>query len=381
MPNPYVQTPSSLLSLALYFLKLGSLGFGGPIALTAAMREDLVEKRKWFTEEAFEQGMTLSQLAPGPLAAQMAIYFGWAHSGTAGATLIGLIFVLPSFLIVLVLALLYMEYGRLDWLLKVFYGVGAAVIAVIALGAWKLCKKTLKKDRVLWTFALLNTAVTAITGAEILWVFLLSGLAVMAVKTNLSALQRLPMIFPLWMVTGMSGPAAPDTLWSLFIFFMKAGSFVFGSGLAIVPFLHGGVVEQYQWLNEKQFLDAVAVAMITPGPVVITVAFIGFLVAGFSGACIAAAGTFIPCYLFTVIPAPHFSKWAKNRYVHAFVTGVTTAAVGAIGGAVIVLGRNALVDTTAALLCLAAFAAILKFRIPEPLVILSAGMLGWVAKG
>lgn len=337
---------------------------------------DLVVKRNWFTERAFNEGMTLSQLAPGPLAAQLAIYFGWAHSGVRGATLVGLAFILPSFLIVLLLSLLYVKFGSLPWIAKAFYGIGASVIAIIVLGAWKLSQKPLKKDKLLWIIATINAIVTAYTGAEILWVFLLSGLVVMAYRTRLYKSKIIPIIFPTWFfIDATSAPASTETLTTVLLFFLKAGTFVFGSGLAIVPFLHGGVVTEYQWLNEKQFLDAVAVAMITPGPVVITVTFIGFLVAGFSGAILAALGTFIPCYLFTIIPAPHFSKWAKNSYVHEFVTGVTTAAVGAIGGAAFILGKAAITDFVTAAICFTSFMAIQRIKNAEPIVIIVVGIL------
>ncbi|MCK6597027.1 MAG: chromate transporter [Bdellovibrionaceae bacterium] len=374
--NNLVDKKSSLKELITYFLKLGTVGFGGPIALTASMNEDLVVKRNWFTERAFSEGMTLSQLAPGPLAAQLAIYFGWAHSGIRGATLVGLAFILPSFLIVILISLLYVKFGSLPWLAKAFYGIGASVIAIILLGTWKLSQKTLKKDKLLWVIASINAIVTAYTGAEILWVFLLSGLVVMAYRMKLYKSKIIPIIFPTWFFIGASSsPASHDTLTTILLFFLKAGAFVFGSGLAIVPFLHGGVVTEFQWLTEKQFLDAVAVAMITPGPVVITVAFIGFLVAGLGGAILAALGTFIPCYLFTIIPAPHFSKWAKNSYVHEFVTGVTTAAVGAIGGAAFVLGKGAIIDSATAAICIISFMAIHRIKLAEPIVILAVGIL------
>jgi chromate transporter len=170
-------------------------------------------------------------------------------------------------------------------------------------------------------------------------------------------------------------------LWTLFTYFGSAGLFVFGSGLAIVPFLHGGVVQQHQWLTERQFLDAVAVALITPGPVVITVAFIGYLVAGAFGAAAAAAGVFAPVYLITIWLAPHYDRLKTNAHVRAFVDGVTAAATGAIAGAAFVLGRRALVDGPTILL--AAITLILLFKarkIPEPLLILAAGVVGIALK-
>lgn len=164
-------------------------------------------------------------------------------------------------------------------------------------------------------------------------------------------------------------------------FFTKAGAFVFGSGLAIVPFLYGGVVKEYQWLSEQQFLDAVAVAMITPGPVVITVGFIGYLVAGLPGACVAAVATFLPCYLFTVIPAPYFKKYGKNLAIKAFVDGVTAAAIGAIIGAVLVLGKRSLIDVSTWLIALITLVVLIRFKkVKEPWLILAAALIGLILK-
>src|SRR3989442_1334068 len=269
--------------MVLYFLRLGTLGFGGPIALVGYMQTDLVEDRKWVSSEEYFEGLAFSQLCPGPLAAQLAKYLGWMHSGTLGATLTGAAFVLPSFLMVL-------------------------------------------------------------------------GL-----------------------FTGLLGPASAGTMATLFLFFLKAGAFVFGSGLAIVPFLYGGVVGKFHWLTERQFLDAVAVAMITPGPVVITSGFIGYLVAGFAGACVAALGTFLPCYAFVVIAAPAFRKYGKRPAIAAFVKGVTAAAIGAITGAVIILGRRTIIDIPTVLLALVTLALLWRWKkIPEPFIVLGAAVIGLV---
>ena len=370
--------PCSLSQLLLYFLRLGTLGFGGPIALTGYMQHDLVEERGWITKEDYLEGLALSQLAPGPLAAQLAIYIGWVRFGVLGATLVSVAFVLPSFLMVIALAVLYMRYGGLPWMQGAFYGIGAAVIAIIARSAYKLTRSTLGKDYLLWALFLISAVVTAWTESEIVWLFLLAGLVALAVRTLGRGSQVASLlVIPPWLFSGLQGPASDSTLSRLFWYFAEAGAFVFGSGLAIVPFLHAGVVNQFGWLNDRQFLDAVAVAMITPGPVVITVAFIGYLVAGPIGATVAALGTFLPCYLFVVIPAPYFRKYAKNLYVHAFVAGVTAAATGAIAGAAFVLGRRAIFDLGTVLIAVATLVILLKTKkIPEPAVIVLAGVIG-----
>ncbi len=376
-----------LKDLALYFLRLGALGFGGPIALVGYMQRDLVEDRKWISKEDYAEGLALAQLSPGPLAAQLSIYLGWVKGGILGSNVVGVAFILPSFLMVVALAILYLHYGGLPWMRGVFYGVGAAVIAVIARSAVKLVRMTLGKDRLLWVFFTVSALVTVWTQSEIVWVFLACGAASVLVKSPPNILKTrgaslLVAGWPAALFAGLHGLAPAGTLWKIAWYFTKAGAFVFGSGLAIVPFLYGGVVKDFQWLNDRQFLDAVAVAMITPGPVVITVGFIGYLVAGPAGAVVAALGTFLPCYLFTVVPAPFFHRSGQNPRIKALVEGVTAAATGAIAGAAIVLGRRAIVDFPTALIASVTLVLLVKAKkIPEPILILAAGIVGLILGG
>lgn len=302
----------TLRQLLLYFLRLGALGFGGPVALAGYMRRDLVDTRQWITEADYKEGLALAQLAPGPLAAQLAIYLGYVHYRIVGATLVGLAFVLPSFLMVVALGWAYVRFGGLTWMQSVFYGVGAAVIGIIAISAHKLTTKSVGKDKLLWAVYLLLAAVTVVTESEVAWLFVAAGVLVWFWRAPPRWLRQGRMnavaVAPVAAASSLLGTMDSSLLSQLGAFFAKAGAFVFGSGLAIVPFLYGGVVTEHHWLNEKQFVDAVAVAMITPGPVVITVGFIGYLVAGLPGACVAALGTFLPCYLFTILPAPYFKS-------------------------------------------------------------------------
>jgi chromate transporter len=307
-------TPYTLWQLVRYFLRLGTLGFGGPVALVGYMQRDLVEQRAWIAEADYKEGLALAQLCPGPLAAQLAMYLGYIRYRMLGATLVGLAFIWPSFLMVVALGWLYTLYGGLPWMQAVFYGVGASVIGIIAQSAYKLTTRTIGRD---------------------------------------------------WL------------LWALFTFFVFAGAFVFGSGLAIIPFLYGGVVQGHHWLTDRQFVDAVAVAMITPGPVVITSGFIGFLVAGFAGAAVAALGTFLPCYVFVVAAAPAFRKYGKRPAIAAFVKGVTAAAIGAITGAVVVLGRRTIIDIPTIVLALVTLLLLWRWKkLPEPLIVLGAAVIG-----
>src|SRR6266852_4490620 len=363
-----------------YFLRLGTLGFGGPIALAGNMHKDLVEQRRWISQQDYVEGLAFSQLSPGPLAAQLAMYLGWVRAGSLGATLTGVVFVLPSFLMVMVLAGLYVHYGTLPWIQGVFYGIGAAVIAIIARSAYKLVRSTLKKDWLLWTLFAVLAVTTAWKESEIVWLFLLCGLVSMFIKAPLR-FERLHRAAPAFaglgkLFTGALGPATAATVGTLFLFFLKAGAFVFGSGLAIVPFLYGGVVGKFHWLTERQFLDAVAVAMITPGPVIITAGFIGYLVAGAIGAVLAALAVFAPPYLIVIAGAPYYRRFAKNLQVKAFVQGVTAAAVGAIAGAAFILGRRSLIDLPTVSIAVATFGLLSFKKIPEPVLILAAGIAG-----
>lgn len=383
MPTPPdVLQPCSMRDLVLYFLRLGTLGFGGPIALAGAMQRDLVEQRRWISPQDYVEGLALAQLAPGPLAAQLAIYLGWVRGGFWGGTLVGVAFILPSFLMVLALSALYVRFGGLAWMQGAFYGIGAAVIALIGRSAWKLTRLTLGRDRLLWALFALAGLVTAWTEQEVVWLFLASGLLVLGVRTVRPAATALAWLPGLpWLVRGLDGAADGALLWRIGVVFAEAGAVVFGSGLAIVPFLRGTVVGEHRWLTDQQFLDAVAVAMITPGPVVITVAFIGYLVAGPLGAGVAALGVFLPCWGLVVGPAPWFRRHARNPRVHAFVDGVTAAATGAIAGAAFVLGRRAIVDGPTVAVAAATLAILVRFKkVPEPLVILGAGLAGFVLR-
>ena len=372
------ETPR-LKEFVLYFLRLGTFGFGGPIALTGYMQRDLVERRGWVSERDYKEGLTLAQLAPGPLAAQLAIYLGWSRAGVWGATLVGLAFVAPSLVMVLALSAAYVRFGGLPWMQGVFYGIGAAVIAIIAQSALKLTRITLGRDKLLWMVFGISALVTAWSESEIFTLFIAAGVVTVLVREVARSRGWAAVVLPLpvWIAPALLGQPAADLLWRIFLYFGQASLVVFGSGLAIIPFLHGGVVQQFQWLTERQFLDAIAVSMITPGPVVITVAFIGYLVAGLAGSLAAALGMFLPTYLAVVLAAPYYRRFAENLRVHAFVDGVTAAAIGAIAGAAFVLGKRALVDLPTVVIAVVVFGIMrITKKIPDPLLIALAGIAG-----
>jgi chromate transporter len=365
----------SLVRFVGYFLRLGTFGFGGPIALAGHMQQDLVDDRHWISKQDYLEGLALAQLAPGPLAAQLAIYLGYVRNGILGATAVAIAFVLPSFLMVLALSAAYVRYGGLSWMQAIFYGIGASVIAIIARSAYKLTKLTLGKDKLLWGIFVVLAVTTAWTSREIVWLFLVAGVVALLIKAMPTKAQVVTVrssigLFTLPTLSGATG------LFGIFLYFAKAGMFVFGSGLAVVPFLYGGVVQEHHWLTDRQFVDAVAVAMITPGPVVITVAFIGYLVAGISGATAAAVGIFFPVYLVVVLLAPSYKRWAKNPQLNAFVRGVTAAATGAIAGAVIVLARRSIYDVPTLMIAVVTFGVLIRWKVPEPILIACAAAAG-----
>ena len=369
----------SLWQLVVYALKLGTIGFGGPVALIGYMYRDLVETRRWISEADYKEGLTLAQLMPGPLAAQLAIYLGYVHYRVRGATLVGIAFVAPSFLMVVALGWLYQRFGGLSWMQAVFYGVGAAVIGIIAISAYRLTTKNIGRDRLLWAIYLVSAALTAITAREVVWIYLGAGILVWLLRAPPATPLAPGSVNALTLAAPMAGSVDWPLLAQLGAFFAKAGALVFGSGLAIVPFLYGGVVAEHHWLNEQQFIDAVAVAMITPGPVVITVGFIGYLIAGLPGALTAAIATFLPCYLFTVLPAPYFKKYGKRPAIVAFVNGATAAAIGTIAGSVIVLGRRSVIDLPTLALALGTALLLMNLKkLPEPLIVLGAALIGLV---
>ncbi|HEX8969480.1 MAG TPA: chromate efflux transporter [Chloroflexota bacterium] len=381
-PEALAPRREGLLPLAGYFLKLGTIGFGGPVALVGYMHRDLVERRRWVAEETYRLALALAQIMPGPLAAQCAIALGYFEHGLLGASLIGLTFVLPSFIMVVALSIAYVAFGGLWWMQALFYGIGAAVIAIIAIAAYKLSRSTNKRDPLLWGIFAGLAIITVLSRAELAAFFVVAGLLVMLVKAPPAWLPKMSRAAPsLFAMSALQvAPAAADVsngvLLDILLFFTKAGAFVFGSGLAVVPFLYQGVVQDFHWLNEQQFTDAVAVAMITPGPVVITVAFIGYLVAGLPGASLAAIGIFLPVFLPVAVLSPWFKRHRDNAQLKAFVQGATAAATGAITGSVVILGQRSIFDLPTAIVGLVSLGVLWRFKLHEPIVVAAAGLVG-----
>lgn len=405
-----------LRRLLRYFLVLGSTGFGGPIATVGYMQRDLVERRGWIDREEFLNGVALGQTMPGPLAAQVTMWCGFLERGARGALATAVAFIAPSFLFVLGVAVLYVRFSGLPVVQAVFYGVAPGVMAIIAIAAYKLARLTNRRDARLWAISAVLAVVTAVTGAEIAVLFIGAGLLMIlidarpafptprrrrdatadvqaapspAVEPPVGRPRQAGRWWPAPRRLGAGAAAvlgagvpvgllalAGGTLLALALFFLKTGAFTFGSGLAIVPFLREGVVAQHHWLTSRQFLDAVAMGLITPGPVVITATFIGYLTAGLAGALVATVAIFIPIYLGVVLPGPWFVRHKDNRQVKAFVNGATAAAAGALSGAVVVLTRQVMVDWITVAIGVLTLAVLLRFKVKEPYVVLACAAVG-----
>ncbi len=375
--------PPGFAAYLRYFLGLGTWGFGGPIASVGYMQRDLVERRGWLGEAEFLDGVALGQTMPGPLAAQVVMWVGFLRKGWAGALATAAAFIAPSFLLVLAVAVIYARYSGLAIVQSLFYGIAPAVMAIIAIAAWKLARLTNRRDTRLWVTSAVLAVVTAVSGAEIAVLFIAAGLLMIALDAPPRWLRRSGPagLLPAAALARAAAPwvtltASAGVLVSLGLFFLKAGAFIFGSGLAIVPFLREGVVAQHHWLTSRQFIDAVAMGLITPGPVVITATFIGYLAAGLPGALIATAAIFIPIYLGVTVPGRWFIRHRDHPQIKAFVKGATAAAAGAIAGAVIVLGRQIIIDVPTTAIALFSLGLLLWRKIPEPVLVALGAIAG-----
>jgi chromate transporter len=369
-----------------YFLGLGTWGFGGPIASVGYMQRDLVERRAWLSRQDFLDGVALGQAMPGPLAAQVVMWLGFLRARVLGAFAASIAFIAPSFVLVLSVAVIYSRYQGSQLVQALFYGIAPAVMAIIAIASYKLARLTNLRDWRLWTISFVLALVTALTGAEIALLFIAAGLLMIGLDARPRWLRRRARpstlaVVPVPAVAGlavkaMGSAVGAGPLLTLAWFFIKAGALTFGSGLAIVPFLHDGVVHQHHWLTDSQFLDAVAMGLITPGPVVITATFVGYLAAGWTGAIVATVAIFTPIFLGVVIPGPWFIRHRGNVQIQAFVKGATAAAAGAIAGAVVVLARQTITDWPTVAIALVTLAVLLRWKIREPYVVAAGAVIG-----
>jgi len=370
-----------IVDLVRYYLRLGALGFGGPVALCGQMEKELVAERQWLTKDEFRDGIAVCQSLPGPLAIQVGIYVSYLRGGFWGAWAGGWAFILPNFIIVSTLGALYVHFGGLSPVRAIFYGVSPAVIALILHSCYRLAKLGME-DFIQWVIAGTCLIVTVALQAEVALLFIVSGIIGILYYGTVFRARRvpsLPLLAAVPLGVGASGSMSDSILGKLLVFFLKAGSLTFGSGLVIVPFLEKGLVQQTGWLDERQFLVAVAMGMLSPGPVVITATFVGYLVAGFWGSFVSTVGIFLPSFLFVLIVAPILIRHRANRDVQGFVKGAYAAAIGTILGASILLGKIAIGDWLTALIGLLSLVALTRWKISNPVLIVVTAVIGLIA--
>jgi chromate transporter len=370
----------SLAEVTTYFLRLGLLGFGGPVALVGQMERELVAEKGWLSKEQMREAIAICQSLPGPLAIQVGIYISYLRAGFWGAWAGGWAFIFPNFVIVAALGALYVYFGDLKPVTGIFYGVSPAVIALILHSCYRLAKLGME-DWVQWAIAAVCFVVTIVLQAEVALLFIGAGL--IGILYYGSLFRRPPAVVPVVAAAPVLAQLAPaasgSTLGKLMLFFLKAGSLTFGSGLVIVPFLEQGLVQQYGWLDQRQFLIAVAVGMISPGPVVITATFVGYLVAGFWGSLVSTVGIFLPSFILVLVAAPLLAKYRLNPNVQGFVKGAYAAAIGTILGACVLLGRIAIGDWLTALIGLVSLAVLFRWKVNNPLLIAATAVIGLIA--
>jgi chromate transporter len=362
-----------------YFLHLGLTGFGGPVALANHMRNDLVDMRGWLKESEYEDGLAIATACPGPLAYQLGVYCGYVRFGIAGALLVAIAFALAPFLIVTLISALYLRYAQAWEVRAIFYGVAPVITALILKACWSLGRKTLKANRRAWLLALGACTVTLVFRQELVSLFAVAGL--LGVSLFRPAAKAVSPDKPATSPPGNAHALAVLLLQSpslkLFLFFLKTGLLVFGSGLVIAPFLKAYVVDDFHWLTDRQFIDAVSVGMVTPGPVVITATFVGYHVAGFWGGVAATLGIFLPAVIFTIFAAPLLQRFRANPYVQGFIQGITTAVIGALAGTTVLVAESAVGDLFTASLAAVGFVATLRWqKLPDALLVGISAVLG-----
>lgn len=378
--KPHVES-GAMGEVVRYFLRLGLLGFGGPVALVGQMERELVSERKWLSKEQMREAIAICQSLPGPLAIQVGIYISYLRAGFWGAWAGGWAFIFPNFVIVAALGALYVYLGDLKPVTAIFYGVSPAVIALILHSCYRLAKLGME-DWIQWAIAAACFVVTIVLQAEVALLFIgagVIGIVYYGTVFRRAPTSTLPSIFAVPALAQIAPVSTSSTLAKLLLFFLKAGSLTFGSGLVIVPFLEQGLVQQYSWLDQRQFLIAVAIGMISPGPVVITATFVGYLVAGFWGSLVSTVGIFLPSFLLVLIAAPLLARHRSDKNVQGFVKGAYAAAIGTILGACVLLGKIAIGDWLTALIGLASLAVLFRWKVSNPLLIAATAVVGLIA--
>lgn len=387
-----------LRELAQLFGRLGFLGFGGPQAHIAMQNDEMVVRRQWLSQEQFSDGLAVCEMLPGPASTQMGIFLGYLRAGQLGALVAGIAFIAPAFLIVLTLSWVYFRFQALPQLTAVFLGISPVMIAVILGFCWKLGKKSVR-DWIGIALAIAAGLAVGFVGISPLLVFMVAGLIGLWPYRPRASAPPQSLWLPLGLTAGRPLAQIPtevlalssfwgldrisEYFWPLLSFFLKTGTFIFGGGLVIIPLLEFEVVDKLSWLTRTEFLNGIAIGQLSPGPVVLTAAFVGFKVAGVLGALVASVGIFAPSFFFIMAAAPVLLRLRQNPRVKAFLLGVRPAVLGAIAAAAIPLIQTAIIDQPAWWLSLAtgviaigSLAALIRWKTPTWQLVLVGGLIG-----
>lgn len=366
------------------FLKLGVTAFGGPAAHIAMMEDEVVTRRQWLTRERFLDLLGATNLIPGPNSTEMAIHIGFVRAGVIGLVVAGISFILPAALLTLGCAWVYDRFQTVPQAEALLYGIKPAVIAVILSAVWRL-GKTAAKGPFLIGIGFLVMLLVLLGINEII---VLLGGGIVGILWQLgSRLRKGKMLLGLaWLpstnlaLAVTAAPSAPVTLSALGLFFLKIGCVLFGSGYILVAYLQGGLVEQYQWLTQQQLLDAVAIGQFTPGPVLTTATFIGYVLAGPTGALVATLGIFVPSFLFVLTTNPLIPRLRQSAVASAFLDAVNASAIGLMAAVTVELARHTLIDWGAWLIVLISAAVLFRYKVNSAWLILGGAAIGWVLK-
>lgn len=371
--------------LAGFFLKLGCIAFGGPAAHIAMMEQEVVHRRGWLTRERFLDLLGAANLIPGPSSTEMAIYIGLVRAGWRGLIVAGTCFILPAMVIVLALAVAYVQYGALPQVVWLLYGVKPVIIAIIIQALWSLGTKAVKGPltgavgMAVVGLSLIGVNVVLLLFAGGLLVMLLSNLREARAGRAGAAALAPPILLtasPMLTATTATGAMVPVSLWSLTMFFLKVGSILFGSGYVLLAFLRADLVQHWGWLTDRQLIDAIAVGQFTPGPVFTTATFIGYVVAGYPGAILATIGIFLPSFLLVAASYPIIPRLRRSKWTAGFLDGVNVASLGLMAAVTWQLGRAALVDGVTVALGLLSTIALFRARVNSAWLVLGGGLVG-----
>ncbi|WP_426754834.1 chromate efflux transporter [Myxococcus sp. Y35] len=374
---------AALRELAVLFLRLGTVAFGGPAAHIAMMEDEVVRRRRWLSREEFVDLLGATNLIPGPNSTELAIHIGHRRAGWPGLLVAGACFILPAFFMVAAIAWAYTRFGTLPKVDAVLHGVKAVIIAVVAQALWGLLRTVVRTP--LAAGVGLAAVIAAFLGVNELLLLLLSGLLVLAWRAVGRRRPEAPLagVAPLWplLPMGAAASAVPFTLHGLFLFFLKVGSVLYGSGYVLLAFLRSGLVERNGWLTEAQLLDAVAVGQVTPGPVFTTATFIGYVVGGASGAVVATAGIFLPAFVFVALSGPLVPRLRRSWMAGAFLDGVNVASLALMAVVTWQLGRAVLVSPLPVALAAVAAVLLIRYRVNSAWLVLGGGVVGVLAAG